>query len=89
VRAVASFVLLSPLGLVGGCFFPMGVVTAAAIDERLVPWAWGINGCASVSGTVLAVICAMAFGFQFVWVVSVVIYAIGTVALARLAPVPG
>lgn len=43
--------------------------------------AWGINGRASVSATVLAVILAMNYGFTTVWLLSIVIYAVGVAAL--------
>ena len=47
----------------------------------LVPWAWAINGCASVTATVLAVVLAMSFGFEWVWLLSLGIYAAGVAAL--------
>jgi SAM-dependent methyltransferase len=87
VRALASVLLLCPLGLVAGMFFPLGIAVAVRADARLVAWAWGINGCASVTGTVLAVMLAMSYGFQAVWMLSVAIYAAGTAALWRLAQV--
>jgi hypothetical protein len=85
VRALASVLLLCPLGLVAGMFFPLGVFVAARTDARLVAWAWGINGCASVTGTVLAVLLAMTYGFQAVWLLSVLIYLAGVAALSKLA----
>jgi hypothetical protein len=64
-----------------GTFLPLGIRQAAAIHQDLVPWAWGINGCASVTATVLAVVLAMELGFRWVWILSVAIYAIGVTAL--------
>ena len=46
---------------------------------RPSPWAWAINGCASVTGSVLTIALAMTFGFARVWAASVVIYALGVV----------
>ena len=63
-RVSITVALLAPLGLVMGVFLPLGVRQAAAIHEDLVPWAWGINGCASVTATVLAVVLAMEHGFR-------------------------
>jgi len=35
----------------------------------LIPWAWAINGCASVLAPLLAVMVAMALGFKAVlWI---------------------
>jgi len=84
VRVVVTAALLAPLGLVMGTFFPLGIRVASAIDQDWVPWAWGINGCASVTAGVLAVVLAMSFGFSFVWMVSVVTYVVGVAALLIL-----
>lgn len=81
LRVAISLAALAPLGLVLGMFFPLGVRAAERIHPDLVPWGWAINGCASVTATVLAVILAMSWGFSRVWVLSVVIYALGVLAL--------
>jgi hypothetical protein len=39
-----------------------------------VPWAWGINGFASVVSAVLATLLAIHFGFTFVIVIAMIIY---------------
>jgi hypothetical protein len=80
VRVVVTITMLVPLGVVLGTFFPLGIRAAADVHEDLVPWAWGLNGCASVTATVLAVVLAMNFGFRVVWLLSIAIYAIGVVA---------
>jgi hypothetical protein len=89
IRIVLSVAMLAPLGLVMGIFFPLGIRRAAEVHEDLVPWAWGINGCASVTATVLAVMLAMSQGFMRVWILSVAIYAVGVAAflLAGSSPV--
>jgi hypothetical protein len=80
-RIAITLVVLAPLGLVLGGFFPLGIRRVAAIHQDIVPWAWGINGCASVTGTVLAVVLAMTYGFTRVWLLSLLIYAVGVIAL--------
>jgi hypothetical protein len=86
VRSLVTIAVLAPLGLVMGMFFPLGIRRAASIHEDLVPWAWGINGCASVTGGVLTVVMAMSFGFTSVWLLSLLIYAGGTYALLKTMP---
>ncbi len=81
IRSVVTIAVLTPLGLVMGMFFPLGVRRAASVHEDLVPWAWAINGCASVTAAVLAVALAMSQGFARVWILSVCIYALGVGAL--------
>ena len=48
---------------------------------RLIPWGWGVNGVASVAGTVTAVILGMEIGFSRVALVALAVYIVGTVGL--------
>jgi spermidine synthase len=83
VRIAVSLVLLFPLGVLMGMFFPTGIRIISVNDDRFIPWAWGINGCASVIGTVLSIIIAMSHGFNAVTILSVIIYAVGIAAMYR------
>lgn len=74
-----------PLGLAMGMFFPTGIQIVRRVNESFVPWAWGINGCASVVGTVLAVILAMAFGFRIVTLLAIGIYLLAVLGLRSSA----
>ncbi|MET0093575.1 MAG: hypothetical protein ABW120_08575, partial [Sedimenticola sp.] len=46
-----------------------------------LPWAWGINGCASVISALLAVLLAMEIGFSGLIVVAVLLYVIAFLGL--------
>jgi hypothetical protein len=46
------------------------------LDEPLVPWAWGINGCASVVSAALATLLAVDFGFAAVLALALGLYAV-------------
>jgi spermidine synthase len=81
VRVVITLIILAPLGITLGIFFPLGIRRANALHRDLVPWAWGINGCASVTAAVLAVVLAMSHGFVFVWILSLFIYLIGIASI--------
>lgn len=63
VKMAFSFFLIFPLGLIMGMPFPIGI---RSMEERLVPWAWAVNGCFSVISPVLGVMAAMVWGFGFV-----------------------
>ena len=56
--------------------FPLGLKYVAATAPNFIPWAWGINGFASVMSAVLATLLAIEFGFVFVIFVALVLYAI-------------
>jgi hypothetical protein len=71
---------LGPLSVCMGIPFPTGI---AAIGEKCVPSAWCVNGCASVCGSVLAVILALSFGFRIVLVCGGLCYLIAFAARMR------
>jgi hypothetical protein len=61
-RIAATVALQCPLGLVLGAYFPTGLELLRRREPRLVPWAWAVNGVASVAASVLAVMLGMALG---------------------------
>jgi len=81
VRVIIASAVLVPLGLIMGMFFPSGIHIVRRANLNFVPWAWGINGCASVVGTVLAVILAMSFGFRVVTLLALAVYLIGVLGM--------
>jgi hypothetical protein len=64
-----------------GMFFPSGILVVRRANEQFVPWAWAINGCASVVATVLAVILAMGNGFRFVSMLALCTYLVGVIGI--------
>jgi len=80
-RIVATVAVLMPLGLVLGAFFPLGLRLLEALDVRLVPWAWAINGSATVVGTILAAVVGMTYGFTVAMILALAVYALGALAL--------
>jgi hypothetical protein len=85
VRIAVAVVAQMPMGLVLGMFMPLGIALVAREHPRLVPWAWGVNGVGSVTGTTLAVLLAMAAGFPAVSVAALAMYLAGTLLLLRAA----
>ncbi|MGX2041702.1 spermidine synthase [Methylocaldum sp. MU1018] len=61
-KVTAVLVLIAPLAFFMGWPFPLGLSRLAAEAEHLVPWAFGINGCASVIAAILATVLAIQFG---------------------------
>ena len=59
-RAACSLALIAPLGFFMGMPFPLGLRRLAETAPAFIPWAWAINGFASVLSTALAVMLAMA-----------------------------
>jgi hypothetical protein len=80
-RYLLIVLLLMPLGLTLGVFFPTGLRVARAHTETFVPWAWGANGAASVVGSILAIVLAISFGFRAVLLLAAVVYLVGVAIL--------
>jgi hypothetical protein len=76
VRIFSAFILAAPLAFVMGMPFPLGMAALQQGSAQLIPWAWGINGCASVLSAILAVILAMEVGFSGVILSAVALYLI-------------
>jgi spermidine synthase len=77
--------LIAPLGFAMGLPFPLGLSRVSEQAPGLVPWAWGINGCASVIAAVLASVLAMHFGFTAVLALALGLY---TAAAVVFGPGP-
>ena len=69
-----ALLLIAPLAFFMGMPFPLGLKRLSASAPGFVPWAWGINGFASVVSAVLATLLAIEFGFQVVIVLALVFY---------------
>ena len=80
LRIFISAALIAPLAFFMGMLFPLGLARVEANDARLIPWAWAINGCASVTGAVLATLLAIHIGFTAVVVAALVLYAVAAAA---------
>ncbi len=83
LRILGSIVLIAPLGFAMGMPFPLGLARLASDAESLIPWAWGINACASVVAAILATVLAIHLGFAAVTVLAVVLYAVAFSAWRR------
>jgi len=83
VKILLSLLFIAPLAFFMGMPFPLGLGRVSSRVASLVPWAWGINGCASVVSTVLATLLAMSIGFNLVIIIALSLYTLAAVSLAR------
>lgn len=68
-KAAFVFAFLIPMGIPMGIPFPTGIRKLGEHSPQLIPWAWAVNGCASVLAPILTIMLAMAAGFQAVmWI---------------------
>ena len=85
----AAFALIAPLATLMGMPFPRALARLNALDPPLLPWAWGINGCASVIAAVLATLLALHLGHTVVILAGVVLYLAAAIFISRMAPPAG
>jgi hypothetical protein len=81
-RVAISVALLAPFGVVLGMAMPIGLRRFQALYPDSVPYAWGVNGVASVLASVLGVALAIQLGFAVATVIAGLCY---VVALAHAA----
>ncbi len=84
-RVAFSLLLLAPLAFLMGIPFPVGLQLTSNARPSLVPWAWGLNGAASVLGATLATLTGIHVGFRAVVLFALGFYATAALALARPA----
>jgi SAM-dependent methyltransferase len=73
-RVLFGILLIAPLAFCMGMPFPLGLERVGRSMPGFIPWAWGINGCASVVSAVLASLLAIQFGFTVVIVSALLLY---------------
>ena len=79
-KIALAIALVAPLAFAMGMPFPRGIARAAASAQHLVPWAWGVNACASVVAAIAATLLAMHAGFGAVVLIAVLLYALAAAA---------
>jgi len=76
-----SALLIAPLAFLMGMPFPLGLSVVSDSSPSWIPWAWGINGCASVISVMLATLLAIHLGFVLVIFVAAALYLLAALTL--------
>jgi hypothetical protein len=82
-RIAISIALIAPVAFAMGVPFPSALARLAPRASALIPWAWGVNACASVVAAVLATVLAIHLGFTVIVVMAAVLYAIAAAVAWR------
>ena len=83
IKIPISALLIAPLAFLMGMPYPLGM---SLVSEKLpswIPWAWAVNGCASVVSAILATLLAIHLGFVFVVLVAVTLYLLAAMVLRQ------
>ncbi|MHC4561571.1 MAG: SAM-dependent methyltransferase [Planctomycetota bacterium] len=79
-RLAVAALTIAPLAVAMGHLFPSALRLIRASRPQLVPWAWAVNGYASVVATVATPLLAMSVGFTVTSVIAVLAYALAGAA---------
>ncbi|MGJ0486464.1 MAG: SAM-dependent methyltransferase [Methylomicrobium sp.] len=85
-KFAVAVLLILPLGFMMGMPFPLGLQRVSLLTPGLIPWAWGINGFASVISANLATLIAIHYGFNAVILIAVGLYLIAALSLPVIVP---
>ena len=83
-RLATAVLAIGPLGFLMGFPMPTGLGRLERDTPALVPWAWGVNGFASVLAPPLATAIGMTHGFKTAGILALVLYAIAALVFDRL-----
>lgn len=81
VRIPVVLLLIAPLAVPMGMPFPLGLSWLALNAPAFTPWAWGLNGFASVVSAVLAILLALHWGFSAVILIAAGLYLVAALLL--------
>jgi spermidine synthase len=81
LRVAIVFVLVAPIGLLLGTFFPSGFERLKTAAPPFASWAWGINGIFSVLGPILSVGISATFGMNALLLAAIPVYLAAAMSL--------
>jgi hypothetical protein len=80
-RVVVVALLVAPLGLCLGTFFPWVLDRLKDSSSPLIPWAWGVNGIFSVVAPIPSVGISMTFGIGALLLSALPVYLLASLLL--------
>jgi len=83
-RMLLGLVITAPLAFFMGMPFPTALKQLHANRQPLVPWAWGVNGFASVIGAVLGTFLAISVGFTTLTFVALACYFLAAIVSRKV-----
>jgi hypothetical protein len=85
LRIAVALCLIAPLAFLMGFPMPAGLRRVESANAALVPWAWGVNGFASVLAPPVATAVGMMFGFSTAGFSAFVFYFVAALVYGKLS----
>jgi len=73
-KALISVIIISPMGICLGMFFPQGLKKLYKNKKDMIPWAWGMNGYMSIVGSSFSIYFSTITGFSWFILLAAVLY---------------
>ncbi len=83
-RTGVALLVIAPLGFLMGFPMPLALCRLERGTPALIPWAWGINGFASVLAPPLAMVVGMTWGIIVAGLGGIVLYGAAAVVIGRV-----
>ena len=83
-RILLAIAVVAPVAFAMGWMFPGGLAMVQKGAPALVPWAWGVNGFASVAASPTAVLLAIWWGYDKVLIAAAILYIAAAFTSLRL-----
>jgi hypothetical protein len=74
IRVLLVVLLVTPIGLCLGTFFPWALDRIKDSAPSFAPWAWGVNGIFSVVAPIVSVAVSMSFGTSALLLAAIPVY---------------
>lgn len=73
-RCIVVIALVTPVSLILGMFFPLGMRLVERLSPDAMPWMWGVNGACGVLASVAAVAISMWMGIAMTLYIALIGY---------------
>jgi len=83
LRVAMTVAWIAPLAFAMGMPFPTGLALLRGETAGMIPWAFGVNGAASVLASIVSIVIAMQAGFTAVFVTAAGLYLIASITVPR------
>lgn len=88
LRVAMTVAWIAPLAFVMGMPFPTGLALLRGEAAGMIPWAFGVNGAASVLASILSIVLAMQAGFTAVFIAAAALYLVASFTVPRIKNAP-
>ncbi len=85
LRLLLAPLAIAPLGYLMGFPMPLALAQLERAAPSVIPWAWGINGFASVVATPLAMMIGMTWGFTWAGIAAIGLYGAAALVFTKLS----